>query len=250
MGMAPGFLCLGLDSEAQKLPKGQTQLSFNQAIVEATADLAAAYKLNSAFYEAQGAKGWEAMKKTIAFIHQKSPDTKVIWDAKRGDIGNTSQQYARAAFEELKADAITLNPYMGRDALQPFLDYKAKTCYILCRTSNPGAKDFQDELYLKVAQKVAQEWNQNKNCGLVVGATYPEELKKVREAAPDLPLLVPGAGTQRGELTKVLEYGRDRRGQGLLINVSRSVIFASNGKDFAQAAREKIQLWLHQRPAG
>lgn len=248
--MRSHFLCLGLDSDAARLPKGQTQLSFNQALVEATHDLAAAYKLNSAFYEAQGAAGWEALKKTIAFIHQKAPGKPVIWDAKRGDIANTSEQYAKAAFEELKADAITLNPYMGRDALQPFLNYKDKTCYILCRTSNPGARDFQDDCYLKVAKKVAREWNENKNCALVVGATYPEELKKVRQAAPDLPLLVPGVGAQGGDLEKVLQYGRDRRGQGLLINVSRSMIFASDGKDFAQAAREKIQLWLHQRSTG
>ncbi|MBI4125460.1 MAG: orotidine-5'-phosphate decarboxylase [Deltaproteobacteria bacterium] len=238
--MTKNFLCLGLDSEAEKLPKGQTQLSFNQAIVEATHDLAAAYKLNSAFYEAQGSKGWEALKKTIAFIHQQSPGMPVIWDAKRGDIGNTSQQYARAAFEELQADAITLNPYLGRDALQPFLDYQDKTCYILCRTSNPGAKEFQDELYLKVAKKVVQEWNQNNNCGLVVGATGMQELQKVREIAPNLPLLIPGVGTQGGLLTEVLRYGKDSSGGGLLINVSRSVIFASSGKNFAGAARQKV----------
>lgn len=239
--MKSDFLCIGLDSETAKLPKGETQLSFNQAIVEATGDLVAAYKLNSAFYEAQGVGGWETLKKTIAFIHQLSPNTPVIWDAKRGDIGNTSEQYAKAAFEALKADAITLNPYLGRDALQPFLDYKEKTCYILCRTSNPGAKDFQDELYLKVAQKVVQEWNQNQNCGLVVGATYPEELKKIREIAPEIPLLIPGVGTQGGALTEVLKYGQDASGGGLLINVSRTVIFASDKKDFAQAARQKIE---------
>lgn len=247
------FLCIGLDSETAKLPKGQTQMSFNQAIIEVACDLVAAFKLNSAFYESQGAVGWEALKKTILFVQQKAPTTLIILDAKRADIGNTSEQYARAAFEELKADAVTLNPYLGFDALEPFLNYKNKGCFILCRTSNPGAKEFQDltvagePLYLKIAKEVSQKWNQNKNCGLVVGATYPEELKKVREAAPTLPFLVPGVGTQGGALTKVLEYGRDSRGLGLLINISRSVIFASHAEDFAQAARKEIQIWLPQR---
>lgn len=240
------FLCLGLDSDISKLPGGQTQLSFNQAIVEATCDLVASYKPNAAFYEACGSAGWEALKKTIAFIREKAPDALVIWDAKRGDISSTSLAYARAAFEELGADAITLNPYLGGEGLQPFLDYKEKGCFILCRTSNEGAKEFQDlqvdgePLYLKVARAVAIRWNKNKNCGLVAGATAPEELKAIREAAPDLPILVPGVGAQGGALTKVLQYGLSRTGSGLLVNVSRSVIFASSGADFAQAAREKI----------
>lgn len=241
------FLCVGLDSDVSNLPKGQTQLSFNRAIVEATHDLVAAYKPNSVFYEAAGLQGLEALQKTIDFIHEKVPQAIVILDAKRADIGNTNQGYAQAAFDLLKADAITLNPYLGGEALQPFLDYKEKGCFILCRTSNPSAKEFQDldcsgePLYLKVAKQVAKHWNKNKNCGLVVGATYPEELKKVRGAAPDLPFLVPGVGTQGGDLQKVLQNGRSTEGQGLLINVSRSVIFASSGNDFAQQARKKIE---------
>ena len=243
------FLCVGLDSDVSKLPKGQTQLSFNQAIVEATKDLVAAYKPNSAFYESQGAAGYDALKKTIVFIHKQAPHALMILDAKRADIGNTSRAYAQSAFEDLKADAITLNPYLGGEALQPFLDYKEKGCFILCRTSNEGAKEFQDlqidgdPLYLKVAKQVSQNWNKNKNCGLVVGATYPEELKKVRQMAPDLPFLIPGVGAQGGDIQKVFENS----GPSSLINISRSVIFASGGPDFAQAARKEI-LKLKQLP--
>lgn len=237
------FFCVGLDSDAAKLPKGQTQLAFNQAIVEATHDLAAAYKPNAAFYEACGAAGWEALRATIRFIREKAPAAIVILDAKRGDIGNTCEAYARAAFEELGADAVTLNPYLGGEALQPFLNYKNRGCFILCRTSNAGAGEFQDlkiggePLYLHIARAVATQWNKNKNCGLVVGATASEELRRVREAAPGLPFLVPGVGAQGGDLKKTLQLGRDKNGKGLLINVSRSVIFASPGPDFAQAAR-------------
>lgn len=240
------FICVGLDSEAPKLPKGQSQLSFNQSIVEATHDLVAAYKPNTAFYESQGVDGFKALKQTIQFIHEKAPRATVILDAKRADIGNTSKEYALACFEELQADAVTLNPYLGFDALEPFLDYKDKGCFILCRTSNPGAKEFQDllvdgePLYIRIAGEVSQKWNRNKNCGLVVGATYPEELKKIRGIAPDLPFLVPGVGAQGGGLTSILKYGRDRQEKGLLINVSRGVIFASAASDFAKRAREEV----------
>lgn len=237
------FICVGLDSDAAKLPKGQTQLSFNQAIIEATCDLVGAYKPNSAFYESQGSQGWETLKKTIAFIYEKAPQALVILDAKRSDIGNTSAAYACAAFEDLQVDAITLHPYLGQEAIQPFLNYKNKGSFILCRTSNPGAKEFQDlivdgePLYLKIARQVAMYWNKNQNCGLVVGATYPSELKKIREVAKDLPFLVPGVGAQGGDLEAVLKNGRQGSGNGLLINLSRSVIFASPSSDFAQKAR-------------
>ena len=240
------FICVGLDSDISKLPKGETQLSFNQAIIQATYDLVAAYKPNSAFYEAQGSQGIESLKKTIEFVHEKAPQALVILDAKRADIGNTNLGYAKAAFEGLDADAVTLNPYLGGEALQPFLDYKDKGCFILCRTSNPGAKEFQDlevagePLYLKVAKQVAAHWNKNKNCGLVVGATYPEELRKVREVAPDLPFLIPGVGAQGGDLKQVLQDGSKAKGKGLLVNVSRSVLFASSGPDFAEAARKEV----------
>ncbi|MDO8494068.1 MAG: orotidine-5'-phosphate decarboxylase [Deltaproteobacteria bacterium] len=240
-------LCVGLDSEVAKLPNGEDQLSFNRAIIEATCDLVAAYKPNSAFYESQGAVGWEVLKETIRFIHEKAPGVPVILDAKRADIGNTNAGYAQAAFGDLQADAITLNPYMGIEALAPFLSYKEKGCFILCRTSNPGAKEFQDlvageqPLYLKVAEDVAKNWNQNKNCGLVAGATYPEELKKIREVAPELPFLVPGIGSQGGDLQKVLQFGETNKGEGLLLNVSRSVLFASSNKNFAEAARREVE---------
>lgn len=236
-------LCVGLDPDIAKLPKGETQLSFNQAIIEATKNIVAAFKPNSAFYESQGAAGYETLKKTIAFIHKQAPHALVILDAKRADIGNTNKGYAQSAFEDLKADAITLNPYLGGEALQPFLDYKEKGCFILCRTSNEGAKEFQDlkvddePLYLKVAKHVSQDWNKNRNCGLVVGATYSEELKKVREAAPELPFLVPGIGAQGGDIKEVFK----NTGPNCLINISRSVIFSSNGPDFAQAARKEIE---------
>lgn len=236
------FLCVGLDSDVSKIPSGQTQLSFNRAIVEATKDLIAAYKPNVAFYEANGLKGLETLKKTIQFILGEAPQTVVILDAKRADIGNTNVGYAKAAFDELKADAITLNPYLGGEALKPFLDYQNKGCFILCRTSNEGGKEFQDlkvngePLYLKVAKQVSQHWNKNKNCGLVVGATFPEELKKIREAVPDLPFLIPGVGAQGGDYKTVLAAS----GNNGLINVSRSVIFASNGPNFAEAARNEL----------
>lgn len=240
------LLCVGLDSDVTKLPKGETQLSFNQKIIEATSDLVAAYKPNIAFYESEGVKGFEALRKTIAFILENAPHVLVLLDAKRGDIGNTNEAYAKAAFEELKADAITLHPYMGRESLQPFLNYAEKGCFILCRTSNPGAKEFQDvnvddePLYLKVAKQVSQQWNKNNNCGLVVGATCPEELQAVRKAAPDLPFLVPGVGAQGGDWKTTVKLGTNADGGGLLINLSRSVIFASNGVDFATAARNAV----------
>ena len=214
--------------------------------MEATGDLVAAFKPNNAFYEAEGAPGFETLKKTIAFIHKQFPQALVILDAKRADIGNTNLGYARSAFEDLDADAITLNPYLGGEALQPFLNYKERGCFILCRTSNEGAKEFQDllidgePLYLRVAKQVSQKWNANKNCGLVVGATAPEELKKVRQAVGNLPFLVPGVGVQGGDLQTVLKNGRDKKDHGLLINLSRSVIFASNGPDFATAARKEL----------
>lgn len=240
------LFCVGLDSDVSKLPAGENQLSFNKAIVDATSDLAAAYKPNAAFYEAQGAEGYAALKKTIAYIHAKAPEALVILDAKRADIGNTNKGYAQSAFEDFEADAVTLNPYLGGEALEPFLDYADKGCFILCRTSNPGAKEFQDTelngepLYLRVARQVAEKWNRNNNCGLVVGATCSEELKKVRAAALNLPFLVPGVGVQGGNVQSVLRNGCDKEGRGLIINVSRSVIFASAAGDFAEKARASL----------
>lgn len=227
------FFCVGLDSDTAKLPDGENQFSFNRRIVDATADLVCAFKLNSAFYESGGVSGFEALRMTVAYLREKGPETLVILDAKRGDIGNTSEAYARAAFEILGVDAITLNPYMGQTSLQPFLDYHEKGCFILCRTSNEGAGEFQDldvggdPLFLKVARHVATRWNKNRNCGLVVGATAPEALARVQSVAPDLPILVPGVGAQGGGV---------KPQPGLVINVSRAVIFA----DDPRAALQRI----------
>jgi orotidine-5'-phosphate decarboxylase len=271
------LLCVGLDPEIERLPlpvrhgqaagpvldeDGQagaiegTMVAFNQAIIDASADLVCAFKPNSAFYEAHGPAGMRALARTIAYIHTRYPDVPVILDVKRGDIGSTSQAYAHAAFDAYGADAVTLQPYLGREALDPFLERGDRGCFILCRTSNPGGGELQElrvqatgsnaeqPLYLALAQRVASEWNTRGNCGLVVGATYPDELRQVRAVAGDLPILVPGVGAQGGDLEATLRAGLDHNGTGLVISVSRSVLYASNGSDFASAARtEAMRLW-------
>lgn len=236
------LLCVGLDPDPALMPKMSLQ-EFNKAIVDATADLVCAYKPNLAFYEAQGATGWSILERTIEYIPKDIP---VIADAKRGDIGNTAKAYARGIFEELGAGAVTVNPYLGFDSIEPFLDYKDKGVFILCRTSNKGAADFQSLkvvsdgeellLYQVVAQK-ANEWNKTGNVGLVVGATYPEELKLFREAYSDMPFLIPGVGAQGGDLKPVMSYGLDKKGGGVIINSSRQILYASRDEDFAKAAR-------------
>ncbi|HEY1387997.1 MAG TPA: orotidine-5'-phosphate decarboxylase [Ktedonobacterales bacterium] len=250
------LLCIGLDPELDQAPTAQgadvetALVSFNTAIVDATADLVCAYKPNAAFYERHGAAGWNALARTIAHIHERYADVPVLLDAKRGDMGNTARAYADAIFDTLGADAVTLHPYLGGDALQPFLKRADRGCFILAHTSNPGASEFQDltlratdgteePLYLAVARTVARRWNANGNCGLVVGATYPEQLRAVRQAVGDLPLLIPGIGAQGGDLAAVMNVGLDSQGAGLLISASRSVIFASSGADFADAARRE-----------
>lgn len=248
------FVCVGLDSDQLKIPRAarwfsarETVVGFNEKIIEATHDVAGFYKPNSAFYEEGGAEGMEALRETIAFTHDCAPEIPVIWDAKRADIGNSNQGYIRAAFEFLQADAITVHPYLGQEALQPFLDCKDKGIFVLCRTSNKGAGEFQDgemygrPLYEYMAFRVATRWNANHNCGLVVGATYPSELKKVREVAGDVPILIPGIGAQGGDLEKTVQAGKDSRGQGMIINSSRGIIFASSGPDFAAAARRETE---------
>ena len=247
------FLCVGLDSDFEKIPEAARQgsvsdtiVAFNRAIVDSTKDLVCAYKPNSAFYEIHGDEGWKALRATIQYIHDVAPETPVILDAKRADIGNTNNGYAASAFDHLHADAITVNPYPGRGALQPFLDRKNKGIIVWCRTSNEGAGEFQDlvvdgkPLYEVVARHVAEEWNANGNCALVVGATYVEELRAVRAVAPDMPILIPAIGAQKGDLEKTVAAGEDARGRGVIISASRSVIFASGGADFAEAAREKV----------
>jgi orotidine-5'-phosphate decarboxylase len=239
------LLCVGLDPDPGLMPEKTGVLEFNRAIIEATSDVVCAYKLNFAFYEALDSQGVSTLKQTIKDIPEEIP---VIGDAKRGDIGNTARAYAKAIFDSLNCDAATVNPYLGFDSVAPFIEYQDKGVFILCRTSNPGAEDFQSlrceegagsrRLFQIVAHK-AGEWNTYGNIGLVVGATYPEELKLIREAHPAIPLLIPGIGAQGGDLALAVRYGVDAHGRGAIINSSRHVIYASpRQKDFAQEARQ------------
>ncbi len=253
------MICVGLDTDISKIPDfkrvgnsiRKTLFRFNKSIIDATKDLVAAYKPNTAFYEQYGEDGWAALRKTISYIHEVAPSVVVICDAKRGDIGNTNDGYAKAVFLQLKADAITISPYMGKEANEPFLQRVDKGIIILCRTSNPGAGEFQDlpiaigkshvkSLYEIVAENVSQEWNYNNNCLLVVGATFPGELGIVREIVGDMGILVPGVGKQGGDLKAVLQNGLNSKGQGLIINSSREVLYASKEADFAEAARAVV----------
>lgn len=237
------LLCIGLDPDPKLMPEKIGIFEFNKAIIEATSDLVCAYKPNFAFYEAFGIEGLNALKRTVECI----PDNIVtIADAKRSDIGNTAKAYARAIFDYYKFDATTVNPYLGFDSIEPFIQYRDKGIFILCRTSNASAVDFQSlhceienkhrPLFEIVALK-ASEWNTYGNIGLVVGATYPEELRLIRQAYPDIPLLIPGIGTQGGDLALTVRYGVDARKEKTIINSSRQIIYASKGQNFAEAAR-------------
>jgi orotidine-5'-phosphate decarboxylase len=229
------------------MPEGLGIFEFNKAIIEATTDLVCAYKPNIAFYEALGNDGLDALKRTRDFIPGDIP---VIIDAKRGDIGNTARAYANSLFEYFNCDATTVSPYLGHDSLKPFIDYPDRGVLVLCRTSNAGAADFQSlsfdidgtrrTLFEIVAEKVS-EWNVHGNLGLVVGATYPEELKVIRDRYPDMPLLIPGVGAQGGDLALVIKYGTDAGRQRTIINSSRQILYASKGADFAGAARNAAQ---------
>ncbi|MFZ4115431.1 MAG: orotidine-5'-phosphate decarboxylase [Chthoniobacterales bacterium] len=307
------FVCVGLDSELSKLPasalhydqegnvdSAASLIAFNRAIIEATHDLVCAYKPNTAFYEAYGIAGMVALEKTISLIHEIAPTVPVILDAKRADIGNTNNGTVTFAFDYLKADAITLHPYLGKEALEPFLARKEKGAIILCKTSNVGSDEFQnlivnrlfskladddegqgtpahrpavykevpedantgvtlsfapavefrkksdeEPLYKIVARRVAEEWNANGNCGLVVGATYPKEIEAVRKIAPNMPLLIPGIGAQGGSVEQTVAAARTQQGTRMIINSSRGIIFASCEEDFAEAARCETEK-LHQ----
>jgi len=238
-------LCVGLDLQPEHMPEGVWRdtdgfVHFGRAIVEATADLVCAYKPNLAFYEAMGGGGYHTLRKVLEAIPASIP---VIADGKRSDIGNTARAYARALFDRLGFDAATLNPYLGSDSVEPFLEYGDCGCYILCLTSNPGAADFQipNSLYLDVARR-ANEWNRNSNVGLVVGATHAERLAEVRRAAPDLPFLIPGVGAQGGDLeTSVRTAANSRPDRGFIVNVSRSVLYASANNDYVAAARREAE---------
>jgi len=250
------FLCVGLDTDIVKLPdhlksKPSNVVEFNKNIIEATSAYAAAYKINIAFYESRGIEGWNDLAETLEFIDE---NTIVIADAKRGDIGNTSLQYAKTFFETYNFDAITVAPYMGFDSLSPFLEYKDKGVFALCLTSNKGSKDFQylesngQLLYQHVAKKL-NEWNIHENIGLVAGATHPEELKDLRERAGDIPFLIPGVGAQGGDLEAVLNNALTQDKNGILINSSRGIIFASSEKDYAEIAAQKSKELVEQMRA-
>ena len=246
------MLCVGLDSDYEQLPAivkahrsiEEALFRFNRDIIDATHDLVCAYKPNVAFYEAQGDAGFRALIRTVQYIHEQYPGIPVILDAKRGDIGSTNQGYVQSAFDVIGADAITVHPYLGKEALTPLLARREKGIIVLAKTSNPGSGEFQDlpigparePLYQVVARHVAQEWNDNGNCALVVGATYPEELRQVRALVGDMPILIPGIGAQGGELAATVAAGKDSRGRGMIINSARGIIFASHDSDFAAAA--------------
>lgn len=240
------LLCVGLDPDIERIPSHLRGLDtplfeFNRAIIDRTADLVCAFKPQVAYYSARGSE--RELELTVSYIHANHPGTPVILDAKRGDIGSTAEMYAREAFDRFGADAVTVNPYMGTDTLEPFLSRKDKGVIILCRTSNPGAGDIQDlrsdgkTLYEVIAHKAAHEWNGNDNVLLVVGATYPRELAEIRSIVGNMPLLVPGIGAQGGDVRSAVMSGRDRNGTGMIINSSRGIIYADDGRDFADAAR-------------
>jgi orotidine-5'-phosphate decarboxylase len=241
------LLCVGLDPDPSLMPNGIGVFEFNKAIIDATAGLVCAYKPNIAFYEALGIEGLDALRRTADYIPREVP---VIVDAKRGDIGNTAKAYARSLFSYFNFDAATVNPYLGFDSIEPFIQYPDRGVFVLCRTSNAGAVDFQSlpcevhgsyrPLFEVVAEKVSQ-WNTYGNLGLVVGATYPEELKLIRQRFPDMPLLIPGVGAQGGELAKVVSYGVDAGRRRTIINSSRQILYASKGPDFAGAARQAAE---------
>ena len=244
------FLCVGLDTDINKIPQELLAMEdpvfeFNKQIINKTAQYTVAYKPNTAFYEVYGTKGWMSLERTIQYIHNNYPEIFVIADAKRGDIGNTSANYAKAFFNTLKADALTVAPYMGKDSVEPFLNFEDKWVVLLALTSNAGSKDFQ---YLSVGDKMlhqqvlqtATTWADSEKMMFVVGATHPEELGEIRKMLPDYFFLVPGVGAQGGDLQAVAKNGLNNE-CGLLVNSSRGIIYASNGSDFAIRAGEKAK---------
>jgi len=237
------LLCVGLDPVPESLPphlgrEVDSVVRFGRAIIEATSDLVCAFKPNLAFYEALGTGGLEALVRTLDAV---PPDVAVIGDAKRGDVGSSSAAYARALFDHFRFDAVTVSPYLGHDSIEPFLDYAGRGVFVLCRTSNPGAHDFQDllvdgePLYVRVARQTLS-WKRRGDLGFVVGATYPAEIARVRSLAPDVPLLVPGVGAQGGSLEAAVRAAVDGKGELAVVNSSRQVLYASQGPDFAAAA--------------
>ncbi len=249
------LICVGLDTDKNKIPVHLSSnkfpiFDFNREIIDATADLVCSYKPQIAYYSGQGAEA--ELKMTIDYILNEYPDIPLILDAKRGDIDSSAEFYAKEAFEQYCADAVTVNPYMGSDTLKPFLDWSEKGVIVLCRTSNPAAKDFQDitvggkKLFHYIAQKASDEWNYNKNVGLVVGATYPDELAEIRSIIGEMPILTPGIGKQGGDVKAVLKNGLNKNKTGLIINSSRSIIYAGSAKDFAIQARNATSALLDE----
>ena len=243
------MLCVGLDPEPSRLPVGMAQtpagiVTFLRSIIAATSDLACAYKPQIAHFAAIGAEA--ALLECIAAVRELAPHAVVILDAKRGDIGSTAAMYAREAFDRYGADAVTLNPYLGGESLEPFLKWVDRGTVILCRTSNPGAGEIQDwpeadPLYARVARLAVSKWNPQENLMLVAGATRPAELGRIRELAPEIPLLLPGLGAQGGDLDAAVEAGLDADGGGLVVNSSRAILYAGSGSDFATLARDEAQ---------
>ena len=245
------LLCVGIDPDPELMPEGVSIVEFGKAIVEATSDLVCTYKFNLAFFEVLGIEGIDAMREIIKCVPDNIP---IIGDAKLGDIGNTAKAYAKTIYCTFNFDAATVNPYLGFDSIEPFIQYRDNGVFILCRTSNPGAVDFQSlrcetevlfqfeterrqrPLFEIVAEK-AKLWNLNGNIGLVIGATYPEELRMIRQWYPDMPLLIPGIGAQGGELPSAVRYGVNAKRELAIISSSRQIIYASRGKDFPEAAR-------------
>jgi orotidine-5'-phosphate decarboxylase len=247
------LLCIGLDVDVDKIPTHlqsmeNPTLEFNRQIIEATHDLVCAYKPNLAFYETMGESGITTLRETLKLI-PKSVLT--IGDGKRGDIGNTAERYAKSLFDDFGFDSVTVNPYMGFDSIEPFLKNSEKGVFVLALTSNSGSKDFQrlkvgtQPLYEKVVRNT-KKWNMKKNIGLVVGATHPKELQRIRKIVPDMPILIPGIGKQGGDLKSAIRYGCDKNGQLAIINASRSIIYASSGENFAEAARTEAKKMIEE----
>jgi orotidine-5'-phosphate decarboxylase len=245
------LLCVGLDPEFDRIPARFKNdewplFAFNRWIIEQTHPYAAAYKPNMAFYEARGTQGLTELELTMEYLRNEHPDIFTICDAKRGDIGNTNRGYAVSIFDAMGFDSVTLHPYLGKEALAPFLERHDKACIVLCRTSNPGAGEFQDiesegrPLWETVALRVSKEWNSAGNCMLVVGATYPEEMRKIRAIAPKVPFLVPGVGAQGGNVAAVVSAGLDAQDKGLLINSSRGILFSQDPPTAARDLRNEI----------
>lgn len=252
MEAVDSLLCVGLDPEAERLPQRlraeQNPLfAFCREVIDATAEFACAFKPNTAFFEAEGAQGWTELAMVFAHLREQHPEVFVICDAKRGDIGSTNKGYVSAAFDELGADAITLHPYLGAEALAPFLEREDKASIVLCRTSNAGAGELQDlqfdgkPLWEHVASRVRAEWNVGGNCMLVVGATWPEEMKRIREIAPEMTFLVPGIGAQGGDVEATVRAGLRADGRGLVISSSRAILYSESPANAARETRDAIR---------